>query len=440
MNDTVKGNPNDQTKAGSERPVTAVIVGAGHRSLIYASYARRHPGSFRITGVVDPDPERRQRTAEAFRLPPEACFESVGQLTAGPRIADAAINGTMDRLHVETTLPLLAAGYDVLLEKPIATTEEQLRELYVKAQECGRIVMICHVLRYAPFYREIRKRIAAGDIGEIVNIQTAEHVSYHHMAASYIRGKWNSQEKCQSSMLMAKCCHDLDILTWMTGGLRPLRVGSFGSLMQFKAERAPEGSGERCLADCRIEADCAYSARKHYIEQKRWGFYVWENQHLGVKLTEEEKLESLRTTNPYGRCVWRCDNDVVDHQSVMVEFENGSTATHNMIGATSRPCRTIHIIGTRGEIQGVLEDGSFVVRHPDPRAGHQYSEEKVTVDVTDDSHGGGDLLLVEDFVRVLRGERASISSTRLEQSIYGHEIGFAAERSRTGHATVELAY
>lgn len=427
-------------KTSRQRPVTAVIVGAGHRSLIYASYAVEHPELFRITGVVDIDPVRRQRTAAAFRLTPEQCFESVEQLTTIPRIAEAAINGTMDHLHIETTIPLLAAGYHVLLEKPIGTTEEQIQELYRKVKEYDRIVMICHVLRYAPFYTEIRKRIAAGEIGELVNIQTAEHVSYHHMAVSYIRGKWNSQEKCQSSMLMAKCCHDLDMVTWMTGGARPLKASSFGSLMQFKAERAPEGSGERCLADCEIEETCAYSARKHYIDQKRWGFYVWENEDLGVTLSEDQKLESLQTTNPYGRCVWRCDNDVVDHQSVIVEFDNGCTATHNMIGATSKPCRTIHIIGTAGEIQGVLEDGYFVVRHPDARAGHQYSEEKVIVNVTNDSHGGGDLLLVQDFVKVLRGERGSISSTRLEESIYGHQIGFAAELSRLQNRTVEISH
>lgn len=420
------------------QPVTAVIVGAGHRSLLYASYASKHPDQLRIVGIVEPDPVRRQLTADKFNLSPECCFETVEQLVAGPRISEAAINGTMDHLHIQTTIPLIEAGYHVLLEKPIGTTEEEIYVLHQKAKEHNRIVMICHVLRYAPFYVEIRKRIEAGDIGEVVNIQTAEHVSYHHMAVSFIRGKWNSKETCKSSMLMAKCCHDLDIISWMTGEIRPTRVSSFGGLMHFIAKHAPVGSGKRCLVDCKIEESCPYSARKHYIEQGRWGFYVWENDFLGIAPTEDEKLDILRTSSPYGRCVWHCDNDVVDRQSVIVEFENGSTATHSMIGGTSKPCRTLFIVGTKGEIQGTLEDGSFVVRHPDARAGHEYTEELVTVKVTNDSHGGGDLLLVNDFVRVLRGEKPSLSSTSLEKSVYGHLIGFSAECSRLENRIVEI--
>ncbi|TVY11238.1 Gfo/Idh/MocA family protein [Paenibacillus cremeus] len=418
-------------------PITAVIVGAGHRSLLYASNAVKQPDNLRIVGVVEPDPVRRKLTAERFGIDEKGCFETVEQLIKGPQIANAAINGTMDDLHIVTTIPLLEAGYDVLLEKPIATSEEQMMQLYQAAQTYGRKVMICHVLRYAPFYKAIREVVLSGEIGDIVNIQTAEHVSYHHMAVSYIRGKWNSEENSKSSMLMAKCCHDLDIMTWMVGK-QPRKVSSFGSLMQFRPENAPLGAGKRCLVDCQIEEQCPYSARKNYIEQGRWGFYVWSNSYLGQSPCLDEQIESLRTDNPYGRCVWHCDNDVVDHQSVMVEFEGGSTATHNMVGATSRPCRTIHIIGTKGEIVGVLEDGSFVVRHPDPRKGHEYSERRISVNVTDDSHGGGDLLLVADFVSVLRGEEPSISSTALEKSVNGHQIGFRAERSRLEGKTMEI--
>ncbi|WP_248929807.1 Gfo/Idh/MocA family protein [Paenibacillus hamazuiensis] len=412
------------------RKKTAVIVGAGQRSLIYASYAERHPEELDIVAVVEPDPERRRLAAERFGIAEENAMATVEELVRRPRLADAAINGTMDELHVETTLPLLERGYDVLLEKPIGVTEEETLQLLEAARKHGRIVMICHVLRYAPFYKAVKELIAAGEIGEVVNIQTSEHVSYHHMAVSFIRGKWNSEAKCGSSMLMAKCCHDLDLISWFAGEARPVKVSSFGSLMQFRPDKAPEGTGTRCLTDCRIEESCPYSARKHYIDQGRWGFHVWKNHHLGVEPAEAEKLEALRTDSPYGRCVWHCDNDVVDHQSVIVEFDSQMTASHNMVGATSRPCRILHVIGTKGEIQGVLEDGFFLLRHPDPRRGHEYSERKIAVDVTGDSHGGGDLLLVHDFVRALRGERPSISSTSLERSIDGHRIGFAAERSR----------
>lgn len=426
--------------AEKNRPITAVIVGAGHRALTYASYAEQHPDRLRIVGVVDPDPVRREQTAARFELPAGSLFETVEQLTElTDKLADTAINGTMDAQHVATTLPLLRAGYDVLLEKPIGTSSEEVLELMEHARKYRRKVMICHVLRYAPFYAEIRRRVMDGAIGDILNIQTAEHVSYHHMAMGFVRGKWRSKEQCKSSMLMSKCCHDLDLITWMKDGIAPQSVSSFGGLSYFRPERAPEGAGTRCLTDCAIEPSCLYSAKKHYVEQQWWRSYVAPNHHLGVSQSDEEIMESLRTDSPYGRCVWKCDNDVVDHQSLIIRFEDGSTATHNMVGGTSKPSRQIRLIGTKGEIEGVLEDGFFVVRHPDPQAGHGYTEERIELNVTGDMHGGGDLRLVEDFVKIIRGGRPSISSTALESSIYGHLIGFIADTAMEKQQTAAVS-
>ncbi|TMV49723.1 Gfo/Idh/MocA family oxidoreductase [Paenibacillus mesophilus] len=421
-----------------QEPVTAVIVGAGHRALIYAGYAEQHPDELRIVGVADPDPLRREQTASRFRLPADRTFATVEELTAVPRFADAAINGTMDHLHVQTTIPLLRAGYDVLLEKPIGVSEAEVLDLQQTAQKYGRRVMICHVLRYAPFYAAIRRQVEEGAIGDIVNVQTVEAVSFHHMAMAYVRGKWGNSSRCGSTILMAKCCHDLDMMTWMLQGKKPVQVSSFGSLTRFRPDKAPEGAGTRCLVDCAIEASCEYSARRQYLEKGLWDFYIWENLHLGQAPAEEEKEDILRHRSPYGRCVWHCDNDAVDTQAVIVEFEDGSTATHNLVGATAKPCRTIHLTGTLGEIQGSMEDGSFTIRRPDLDAPRRYTEEKVAVDVKGEMHGGGDLRLVADFVRMLRGETLSLSTTSLEQSIYGHRIGFAADRSRIERRTVAI--
>lgn len=421
-------------------PATAIIVGAGHRSMAYASYALMHPDELKIVGVVDPSEHRRKRAAEIHEISEENCFSTVDEFVSRPKTADATINGTMDKLHVATSLPLLELGYDLLLEKPIATNEADLLKLLAAARKSERKVMICHVLRYAPFYVEIKKRVAAGEIGEILNIQTAEHVSYHHMSVAYVRGKWNSKKVCGSSMLMAKCCHDLDIITWMKSGSAPVKVSSFGGLKYFRSEKAPKGSGTRCLVDCPIEKDCIYSAKKIYLDQgDRWSFYVWTFIEGIKNPTYDDKLKSLCTDNPHGRCIWKCDNDVVDHQSVAIEFEDGTTATHNMVGGTSRPDRKIHILGTAGEIEGYMSEGIFVVRHPDTRTGHEYTEEKVSVSVMNDAHGGGDLKLVEDFVRVIRGQKPSISTTNLADSIYGHLIGFGAGRSVEEKRTIDLA-
>lgn len=420
-------------------PIKIILVGFGHRGQIYADYSLLHSDDFRVVGVVDPDPFRRQAAACRYQIPEENCIESVSDLVKKPLQADAAINGTMDKDHVPTSLLLLEAGYSILLEKPIGITQEEVLALLNKARTVKKTVMICHILRYAPFYQSIKQQILAGRIGQVINIQTAEHVSYHHISAAFVRGKWNRKDRSGSSMLMAKCCHDLDLLTWMKSPIPPQKVSSFGGRMYFRPEQAPKDAGTRCLVDCPIEPQCLYSARKLYLDHPdRWGFYVWSFLEHIENPTIEQKIESLKTDNPHGRCIWKCDNDVVDHQSVMVKYFDGATATHTLVGGASRPCRKIHILGTEGEIEGVMEDGFFLVKTPDLRPEREYSEERIEIKVNSDMHGGGDLRLVDDFIRVLRGQEPSFSTTHLEDSIYGHLIGFAADRAMAENKICEI--
>jgi len=431
-----------------ESPVkkTCVIVGAGHRAFGYADYALHHPDELEVVGVADPSAERRAAARRRYKLSEDACFESAAALAEEPKRADFAINGTMDHQHVPTSLPLLRRGYDLLLEKPFATNEADLWKLVEATRQSGRTVAICHVLRHAPFYAAVRQKIHEGAIGEIINIQATEHVSYHHMGVAFIRGKWAREADCFSTMLMSKCCHDLDLITWFKQGSPPVRVSSFGSNFQFSPEKAPEGAGTRCLVDCPIEADCLYSARKHYLDHpKRWRFYVWDTLEHLEEPTMEEKERSL-LTSPYGRCVWKSGMDVVDHQSVMIEFADGCTATLNMVGGAARPSRSIHLIGTKGEIQGVFEESRFVIRTIDTRPGKEYAEEVVDLKITGDmtgaqgGHGGGDSRMVADFVRLLGGNEPSLSTTTLEDSIAGHLIGFCANQSLREGRTIPVDF
>ena len=188
-----------------------------------------------------------------------------------PKFADAVINGTMDHIHVSTNVPLLKAGYDVLLEKPFSVSEEEARYLVSEAEKYGRKIMVCFVLRYAPFYRKIKELILAGEIGKIINIQTNEFVSYHHMSTSHVRGKWNNSDRCHSTMLLAKCCHDIDLMMWLMGETKPVSVSSYGCNMQFVLENAPKNSGYRCLVDCPLVDTCLYSAKRIYLDHPdRW--------------------------------------------------------------------------------------------------------------------------------------------------------------------------
>lgn len=434
-----------------QKPVTAIIVGAGHRAFVYSKLAKTDPDKLKIVGVADPNPVRRQKAMEEFGFGEDMCFESADELAKKGKLADAIINGTMDEQHLVTSVPLLNAGYDMLLEKPFAVNEKEMRELVACAKKNNSKVMICHVLRYTPFYYGIKEIVNSGEIGDIINIQTTEHVSYHHLSTSYIRGKWANSKNCHTSMLLAKCCHDLDIMMWMMSETKPKKISSFGGKFQFKPENAPAGAGTICMKDCPLVDTCVYSTKRLYIDHPdRWAFYVWDALEGIKNPTIEDKINLMKSDSPYARCIYKCDNDVVDHQSVMVEFESGATGTHNMVGGSSEPRRDIHIIGTKGEIFGNFEDSKFTVLkiNPSPDAHNEECDvEEHDLRVTGDmvgaygGHGGGDERLAADFVKFIRGEEHSLACTSIFDSVAGHLSVYLADQSRENGGepqTVEL--
>lgn len=434
-----------------QKPVTAIIVGAGHRAFVYSKLAKTDPDKLKIVGVADPNPVRRQKAMEEFGFGEDMCFESADDLAKKGKLADAIINGTMDEQHLVTSVPLLNAGYDMLLEKPFAVNEKEMRELVACAKKNNSKVMICHVLRYTPFYYGIKEIVNSGEIGDIINIQTTEHVSYHHLSTSYVRGKWANSKKCHTSMLLAKCCHDLDIMMWMMSETKPKKISSFGGKFQFKPENAPAGAGTICMKDCPLVDTCVYSTKRLYIDHPdRWAFYVWDALEGIKNPTIEDKINLMKSDSPYARCIYKCDNDVVDHQSVMVEFESGATGTHNMVGGSSEPRRDIHIIGTKGEIFGNFEDSKFTVLkiNPSPDAHNEECDvEEHDLRVTGDmvgaygGHGGGDERLAADFVKFIRGEEHSLACTSIFDSVAGHLSVYLADQSRENGGepqTVEL--
>lgn len=422
------------------RPITAIIVGAGHRSFVYSELAKTNPEMLKIVGVADPNPIRRKKAMDYFGFKEDMCFENAKELAKKGKLADTVINGTMDEQHLETAVPLLNAGYDMLLEKPFAPNEEEMRQIVDCAKKNNSKVMICHVLRYTPFYYAIKERIVNGEIGDIINIQTTEHVSYHHLSTSYIRGKWANSDKCHTSMLLAKCCHDLDIIMWMMSETKPKQISSFGGKFQFKPENAPKEAGTICMKDCPLVDTCVYSTKRLYIDHPdRWAFYVWDALEGKKNVTLEDKIALMKSDSPYARCIYKCDNNVVDHQSVLINFESGATGTHNMVGGSAEPRREIHIIGTKGEIFGNFEESKFTVLKIDPSPDAHNEEcdvEEVDLRVTGDmvgaygGHGGGDERLAADFVKFIRGEKPSLACTSIFDSVAGHLSVYLADKSR----------
>ena len=415
-----------------KQPVTAIIVGAGHRSIFYSTYSLLHPKDLKIVGVADPDRDRCLQAQRMFGFSDDRIYASAQELAAVPKFADAIINGTMDQMHVETSVPLLELGYDMILEKPFACNEAEMQVLSDVVNRKHNKVVIGHVLRYTPFYHGIKDRIDSGDIGEILTLQTTESVNYHHQSTGYVRGKWGNTENCNTTMLLAKCCHDIDIMMWLMPS-DPLTVSSFGSCMQYKPENAPENAGERCLVDCPLVDTCPYSAKKIYIDKpQRWESYVWADLGNAGNPTKEERVRLLTNDTQYGKCIYKCDNNVVDHQTVTVNFANGSIGTHNMIGGTAMPRRRIHVTGTRGEIFGDFEDEMFTVLkiNPDSDTGYDREIVRLSEEETKLGHGGGDLKLVEDFIDFVRTGKCSIACTSLDDSIAGHLTVFLADKSR----------
>lgn len=423
------------------RPMRIVIVGMGVRSMIYAREALAHPDLFRIVGVADINPERVRTARETFGIPEEYCFSSVQELVSVPKFADGVINGTMDQQHVPTSLPLLRHGYDILLEKPFAVNLQEAEQLIECEHKTGRRVMVCHVLRYAPFYRRIKEIISAGGIGKVINIRMAEQVSYFHESVSYVRGKYASPEICGSGMLLSKSCHDIDIMTWLMRGNHPVSVSSVGSVFQFKPEMAPQGAGTHCLLNCPAERTCPYSARRLYIEHpQRWTGNIWHDIEK-ENATEEERIAILSNPeNPFSRCVYRCDLKIVDHQSLLVSFTDGATGTFSMNGGATASGRHIHITGTLGEIIGTFEEGRFTVFRIAPDAPGGRTAE--TVDVSHaqqgNAHGGGDQAIIHDFITLLQGGQPSPCCTTLDDSMTGHRVVFLAEESRVKNGAAFL--
>lgn len=407
------------------KPVTAIIVGAGNRGRIYASYSQHRPDELKIVGVVDPDPERQQLIKKLYDIPDENIFKTVEELTARPKLADAVINGTMDEHHVATTLPLLPLGYDILLEKPAALSSEGVLQLAEGAKKYGNKIMVCHVLRYAPFYYEIKQKLLEGAIGDLLHVSLEERVSAGHVAVSYVRGKWGNKTECGSGMLLAKCSHDLDLLVWMTA-TAPTTIQSIALGRLFDPGRKPEGAGTRCLVDCEIEGTCQYSARTHYLEYpNRWPQYVWDFKQN--EMTEEERERFIREDSPYGRCVWDADYENISQQSLILQFGDELTGSFNMLGGAAKGGRHIHLLGSKGEIEGSFESGKFEIRTIDLSEPEGYTTEVIEVEEGVGGHGGGDFRLVADFVRYVAGFEPTFAATTLESSVTSHLVVFAAE-------------
>jgi predicted dehydrogenase len=428
------------------RPLELVLIGAGGRgALAYATYALEHPKEVRFVAVAEPDPNRRTRFAGDHDLDDSQCFDDWQALIAHGQRADAALVATQDQMHVAPTVAALEAGYHVLLEKPMAPTLAGCMELIHAAERTGRILQICHVLRYSPFWRTLHEVLESGRLGEIITVEHRENVAYWHMAHSYVRGNWRNERE-SNPMILAKCCHDLDILTWNLPA--PVkRLSSVGSLLHYRAENAGPEIPLRCTDGCPIEPKCAFSAIGIYLDLRSFPQYIAEAQAGRFELEAPNVFPFVAVTpdlsragrqlaletGPYGRCVYRCDNDVVDHQVVTMELESGASVVLVMHGHSHEEHRSMRYDGSRATLRARFGDRSEITVH------HHATGEIENIQVAQDigGHGGGDHNLMSDFLAAVRGEIPPLTTARA--SLESHLLAFAAEEARNQQCVVELA-
>lgn len=345
------------------------------------------------------------------------------------KVSDAVIIATMDRDHYKQAMDALELGYDILLEKPISPKPEECVKIQDKANEKKCKVIVCHVLRYTNFFSEIKRIIDSDELGKIISIQHNENIGNFHIAHSFVRGNWRRSD-LSSPLIMQKSCHDMDILTWLVAS-DAKRIASFGDLTYFKKENAPANSSDRCLT-CKAAAECRFDARKAYLPIKG----QWPATVVSQDQTEEGLLKELETS-PYGRCVYRCDNDVCDHQVTIIEFKNGVKVTFNLSGFTNKISRTIKIMCENGEIRGDDSLNIIEVTRFASNSAEGYEQRVIHPSVIGGGHGGGDVGLMNDFLDLIENGSDN-SRSSIGKSVESHIMAYAAEQGRVTGSIIDI--
>lgn len=419
------------------KPITVIIIGAGDRGSTYARHMSQLPEKYQVVAVADPHRAQRDQIQTMFDLPDSACYTSWQSILEQPKLADVAVIATMDRDHYEPAMKAIALGYNLLLEKPAAPTIQECADITHAAQKKGVSVLVCHVLRYSPFYGKVKQLLMSNTIGKIMSVVAVEAVGNVHQSHSFVRGNWHS-EKESTPMLLQKSCHDLDIIQWLLG--KPCKkIQSFGSLTYFCEKNAPKGAPKRCAdGGCPIGDTCPYNCIKLYYDDKNNAWFRCAST-IGIAATpvptDAEVMQALKTTD-YGLCVFQANNDVVDHQVVNMEFDDGITVSFSM-NAFNAGGRYIRIFGTKGELYANMSDSEITVYTFADKQHH-----KIPVAETEESilggHGGGDEGIVSELHDYLSGNYTGYCAADISTSVKNHMLCFAAEQSRHTNRVVDL--
>ena len=406
--------------------VSVALIGAGDRGFhCYAPYVTENAWKCRLVAVAEMDDAKRGACGDAFGIPENMRFKDMYDLLAAPKLADALLICTSDKLHFKPAIQAIERGYHILLEKPMSTTPAECIALERAAHGYDRMLILCYVLRYTEFFSTIRDIIDSGAIGDVNSIVHMENIPLTDQVHAFTRGIF-SNTSAAGPIMLSHCCHDLDLISWFAGA-RCTKVASFGGLTHFCSKNAPESAPLRCLDGCPWADACPYYAPKYYLTKDTG----WPTSTICTDMGFEARLHALRT-GPYGRCVYHCDNNVCDNQTVIMEFENGVTASFSLQPYASANARTLKILGTKGEIRANLDLNELEVTDIllGQKKGYRLRPSKY-------KYGGGDHGVMEYFIdgvsRAKQGGRTCMTS-----SLESHLIAFAAEESRTKGIVVNM--
>jgi predicted dehydrogenase len=405
-------------KTSKHDKVTISVVGAGNRASAYLEMMARHyENLYEVVAIFDPDKKTQQRYKDRYQLNDNQLFNGLDEFIKMERISDVVIIATLDDLHLEPTIAALDKGYDIILEKPISLNLLETIQIGEHGKKYpNQLVAVCHVLRHSPFFRKIKEIIDSKVLGNVINIQHNENIGYYHFVHSYVRGNWRNT-KTSAPIIVAKSCHDMDIMLYLLGNKHAKRMSSMGDLTYFTNKNYDASKMAPRCQDCQIEKDCPFSALKIYSSGKM--------RSVVFDSSSEERLKEELKDSIYGRCVFNSDNDVMDHQVSIIEFEDGIHATFNMSAFTNQIHRSIKIMCEKGEIRGIETLREIEVA-PFGKEAYRY-----VLDKPIGGHGGADEGFVKSFMETYLYDKPFDST--LEMSIESHVMAFAAEESRKNH-------
>lgn len=411
-----------------------MIIGAGNRGMYtYGELAKRDDIGIKVVGVVEPDNEKREKMKIDHDIPQDKCFETHIEAFSIHNFCDAVIISTPDKKHYTIAIDALKKGYHVLLEKPMSPLLKECIHIIKTQEESGKVLSLAHVLRYAPFFQQIKKIIESNKFGKIISMDLLEEVGYWHFAHSFVRGNWHKKED-SGPVILTKSCHDLDIINYLIKS-SVKELYSEGSLDYFKIDNAPSGSTDRCVQNCAVKDKCPYNAERFYLFQDNSLDVKWPVNVISLDKGIDSRKKALEL-GPYGRCVFKSDNDVCDNQIVYLYFENNVKVTFRLSAFGQKPTRKIKIYLERGEINGDLAEGSIrTTTYGGLTHDNIISYEKISYL---GSHGGGDEFLLENFVKAILNNDESLNYTSARDLLESHLLAFAAEESRISRKVINF--